>query len=276
MNSIISNFVKVISVTFLSSTVVVSYVCASIISTGLRGNDVADYQRIDPATITSMVNSTIESPDYNSQIRSGLGFTMANIGSTDFRGKTRAGSNNRIDNIFITSFDGSVLTDPGEFPIPAEFHARYSARMSRGVANESSYFRFGVGIGGSWDFDNNFYGDRIYGGGISGVYSRHLELPVNQSFSLSWTADMIIKNIEVLGSGYFGTGNYSFALGGSPVFILPEGYTANSADGTIVDNYYVGFDPFAASTTPVPEPSTLMMLLSGLVLLVGRRLSLAV
>jgi hypothetical protein len=277
MNRKISNFVKVMSVTILTSTFVASHVCASIISTGLRGA-IGDYNRIDPATITSNINSTITSPDDNSQIRSGLGYTVANIGSVDFRGNSRANSNNTIDNIFITSFDGSILTDPNEFPIPAEFHARYSARMSRGVADESSYFRFGVGlfgvgIGGGWDF-NNFYGDRIYG--LSGTYSRFLDLPVNQSFSLSWTTDMLIKNIEILGHGYFGTANYSFALGGSPVFILPDGYTANSTDGAIVDNYYVGFDPFAKSTTAVPEPNTLIMLMSGLVLLLSRRLILTV
>jgi hypothetical protein len=272
MNRKISNFVKVMSVTILTSTFVASHVCASIISTGLRGA-IGDYNRIDPATITSNINSTITSPDDNSQIRSGLGYTVANIGSVDFRGNSRANSNNTIDNIYITSFDGSILTDPNEFPIPAEFHARYSARMSRGVADESSYFRFGVGIGGGWDF-NNFYGDRIYG--LSGTYSRFLDLPVNQSFSLSWTTDMLIKNIEILGHGYFGTANYSFALGGSPVFILPDGYTANSADGAIVDNYYVGFDPFAKSTTAVPEPNTLIMLMSGLVLLLSRRLILTV
>ncbi|AGH46077.1 hypothetical protein C427_3972 [Paraglaciecola psychrophila 170] len=70
--------------------------------------------------------------------------------------------------------------------------------MARGIADESSYFRFGVGFGGAWDF-NNFYGDRIYGGGLSGNYSRLLDLPVNQSFSLSWTADMIIKTLKYWG-----------------------------------------------------------------------------
>jgi hypothetical protein len=270
MNNIISHLVKVMSVILLSSIVAGSYVCASIISTELRGS-VGDYNRIDPASITSSVTSIIKSVDDDSRLSSGLGYTSASIGSVDFRGDTRANSNNSIDNIIITSSDGSILTDPDELPIPAEFNARYSARMARGVADESSYFRFGVGFGGAWNF-NNFYGDRIYGGGVSGTYSRFLDLPVNQSFSLSWTADMIIKNIEILGSGYFGAGGYSFALGGSPVFILPDGYTANSADGAIVDNYYVGFDPFAKDTTAVPGPSTLILIMSGLVLLASRRI----
>ena len=275
MNRKINHFIKAMSVTILTATFAASHVSASIISTELRGA-IGDYQRIDPASVGSSINATIKSDDDDSHIRSGLGYTTANIGSVDFRGDTRAGSNNTIDNILITSIDGSLIIDPSSLPIPAEFHARYSATMARGVADNSSYFRFGVGIGGSWDFNNNFYGDRIYGGGVSGIYSRFLDLPVNQSFSLSWTTDMIIKNIEILGSGYFGTANYSFALGGSPVFILPEGYTANSADGAIVNNYYVGFDPFAVDTTPVPEPSTLILLMSGVVLLVRRRLSLVV
>lgn len=98
MNRKISDFVKIMSVTILTSTFVASHVCASIISTGLRGA-IGDYNRIDPATITSNINSTITSPDDNSQIRSGLGYTEASIGSVDFRGKSRANSNNTIDNI---------------------------------------------------------------------------------------------------------------------------------------------------------------------------------
>lgn len=270
MNRKVSYFIKVMSVTILIATFVASHVSASIISTGLRGA-IGDYQRIDTANVGSSIHATIKSDDDDSHIRSGLGYTTARIGSVDFRGNSRASSNNTIDNILITSIDGSLIIDPSSLPIPAEFHARYSATMTRGLADNSSYFRFGVGIGGSWDLNNNFYGNRIYGSGVSGTYSRFLDLPVNQSFSLSWTTDMIIKNIEILGSGFIGTANYSFALGGSPVFILPEGYTANSADGAIVNNYYVGFDPFAVDT--VPEPSTLMLLMSAAVLLVRRRLS---
>ncbi|MGK0304467.1 MAG: hypothetical protein ACI8UG_000198 [Gammaproteobacteria bacterium] len=258
------------SVILLNSIVAANFVCASIISTELRGS-VGDYNRIDPAFITSSVTSIIKSNADDSRLISGLGYTSASIGSVGFRGKTRANSNNSIDNIFITAYDGRILTAPDELPISAEFHARYSARMARGIADESSYFRFGVGFGGAWDF-NNFYGDRIYGGGLSGNYSRLLDLPVNQSFSLSWTADMIIKNIEILGSVYFGVGGYSFALGGSPVFVLPDGYTANSADGVIVNNYYVGFDPFTKDTSAVPGPGTLIIVMSGLVLLASRRI----
>jgi hypothetical protein len=46
----------------------------------------------------------------------------------------------------------------------------------------------------------------------------------------------------------------TLVAGGSPVFDLPEGYTANSVDGMIVDGYYQG---------DVPEPGTLMLLAAG-------------
>lgn len=42
-----------------------------------------------------------------------------------------------------------------------------------------------------------------------------------------------------------------------PVFNLPDGFTVNSADAQIVNNTFVG------GSTPVPEPSAFMLLLSG-------------
>lgn len=55
---------------------------------------------------------------------------------------------------------------------------------------------------------------------------------------------------------------------GSPVFDLPEGYTVNSADGMIVNNYYMGPTPLTA----VPLPAAGVLFLSGLGLLAGLKL----
>lgn len=56
------------------------------------------------------------------------------------------------------------------------------------------------------------------------------------------------------------TANWNLELGGSPAIILPEGYVANSADGSIVNNYYV-----------VPTPSTSIMFTCGLLVLAAKR-----
>ena len=54
----------------------------------------------------------------------------------------------------------------------------------------------------------------------------------------------------------------SFPTDGSPVFVLPEGYTANSISGNIVDNVWVG-------ASAVPIPGALWLMGSGLAGLVG-------
>jgi hypothetical protein len=59
-----------------------------------------------------------------------------------------------------------------------------------------------------------------------------------------------------------GVNSFSFSRSG-PVFDLPAGWTANSVDGTIVNNVFI------------PEPSTALLVLAGLVGLVVRRARLA-
>jgi hypothetical protein len=55
---------------------------------------------------------------------------------------------------------------------------------------------------------------------------------------------------------------------GSPLFTLPEGYTATSVDGRIVDNMWLGLED---DPTAIPEPTSMMLLGSGLLGFVARR-----
>ncbi len=56
----------------------------------------------------------------------------------------------------------------------------------------------------------------------------------------------------------------SFPTNGA-VFILPNGFTANSVSGNIVDNQFVG----VSTTSPVPEPSSFALLGTACIALVG-------
>jgi hypothetical protein len=57
----------------------------------------------------------------------------------------------------------------------------------------------------------------------------------------------------------------TFAQSG-PAFTLPEGFTANSVGGNIVDNQFVGGEADA-----VPEPATLALVSSGLLAIASAR-----
>ena len=85
-------------------------------------------------------------------------------------------------------------------------------------------------------------------------------LPIGDSFSLSLSAVVTsgtgYKPFVAAGPGHYARSNWSLVLGGSPALVLPEGFYANSADGSIVDNYFVG--------APVPVPGAVWLLASGL------------
>ncbi|MEO0587086.1 MAG: hypothetical protein AAF078_05550 [Planctomycetota bacterium] len=112
-------------------------------------------------------------------------------------------------------------------------------------------------------------------GGISGGSSFSASALSSENPTMTSTADVLVDQpitltlaagISIRVEGEFNSrkANFTVALGGSPVFLLPEGYVANSVDGSVVDNFYVG------PINPVPEPGTLAALLP-LGLLVARR-----
>lgn len=92
-------------------------------------------------------------------------------------------------------------------------------------------------------------------------------LPVDQLFDLHLAVNVqsisrIYPNlIDEVGIKHRGWANWSIELGGSPAFILPEGYYANSADGSIVDNYFVGANTSVINAT---SPAHLWLMLGGL------------
>lgn len=107
-----------------------------------------------------------------------------------------------------------------------------------------------------------------YTGGPAGLTTPLMMLPVGTPFvlqlGLSTSADTDSRN-SIVGSrrqadaSSLFDSTLSFPLFG-PVFNLPDGYTANSLSGLIVDNRWLGL----ADPSPVPEPSSLALLLAGL------------
>ncbi|AYA66525.1 hypothetical protein DS731_08565 [Alteromonas sp. RKMC-009] len=63
--------------------------------------------------------------------------------------------------------------------------------------------------------------------------------------------------------------NWNLILGGSPAFVLPDGFYANSLDGTIVDNYFVG-NVASLPATAVPAPATWLLFAITLVVVIVR------
>ncbi len=111
---------------------------------------------------------------------------------------------------------------------------------------------------------------------ISGLVSEFSgwNLPVDEMFDLSLQTTvasgsrqvpLLIHEVGVKTRSHL---NWSVVLGGSPAFILPTGYYANSADGSIVDNYFVGNMPSASTgnipSASVPSPGTLILFSAGL------------
>ena len=90
-------------------------------------------------------------------------------------------------------------------------------------------------------------------------------LPIGETFSLSLSVHVVsgtgYKPFVAAGPGHYARSNWNLVLGGSPALILPDGFYASSADGSIVDNFFVG--------APVPVPAAVWLLGTGLFGLIG-------
>lgn len=94
-----------------------------------------------------------------------------------------------------------------------------------------------------------------------GVLTATLQLPVNQPFELK-------LGLDVLGAGSFlDRIDLAYSLGffpGQTFFDLPAGYSASSADWSVVDNRWCGMGACAVSA--VPEPGAGALAAAGLLL----------
>jgi len=93
-------------------------------------------------------------------------------------------------------------------------------------------------------------------------FSLDMELSA-RSFVLYGDELTIFPNIMFASSATDFAHTVSFPTAG-PVFNLPAGYTANSVSGLIVNNQWTG-----GAVAPVPEPSSLLLMVSGLAGLIG-------
>jgi hypothetical protein len=105
----------------------------------------------------------------------------------------------------------------------------------------------------------------------TGAFDIPLGVPLTLNMTLSASAGAAG---HINGGGTFASSGradfydtVTFATSG-PVFDLPEGFDANSVDGAIVHNRFVGSEPAA---TPVPEPASLTLLASGLAAATARQ-----
>ena len=125
-------------------------------------------------------------------------------------------------------------------------------------SDQSSSGTFGTGLLSDWLQD---------GGGVLPVTVTTSSLLVDAGdtvtvgLSLSGHADCSSLPFSPYSScgAFFDVPAFSFATTG-PVFNLPAGWTANSVDGSIVNNMFI-----------IPEPSAALLLLGGLIGLAGWR-----
>lgn len=218
-----------------------------------------------------------------SQIAQVSGSGLGDNGTGD--GTTRTAQATTADEFFAGSararsaagfVSGYVLAfaDSQAFPSGGFVYARASAYLqiddviiSRTDSSlpDTVETTFQVGFDGNTDLDrltlinggllsaNDFDLD----GAQDGLLDVTKTVPVDTPLSIFLTAGIEAR----LPQGMPGQIEASFtaSLGGSPVFLLPDGYVANSVSGQIEDNWYVG-----PVSSVVPEPTTLTVLLAAL------------
>ncbi len=199
---------------------------------------------------TLVANYITSSGSYNTQTWAGASQGSGN--STRFNGGFVNYSSSKINDIIISYTGNNQLRSNS---VNGSVHVSNAVNVDgdTGVL-ASSFFGINLLVAGN-RASSNLTGNDLINNLFT--WSTNMNFLLNQAFSLE-----IDSRLRVQG-GTQRSGYYKTALGGSPVFILPTGFSANSADGSIVDNYYVGYNPLAANTpsTPVPEPPTSILLL---------------
>jgi len=165
-----------------------------------------------------------------------------------------------FDSIGEFNIDDIVISYTGEEPLVSnQINGSYHITSFVDVLGSLGHSYFDIVLRGQ--HGGNYFNSSTGNDLVNNLFTWNINssFTLNQAFSLRVSSHLLVSNI-LLEGGFVGSGNYKTALGGSPVFILPTGYTANSADGTIVNNYYVAHNPFNIAT-PVPEPSTSILLM---------------
>lgn len=188
------------------------------------------------------------------------------------------------------TIDDVIISGPGAGPVSGILNLQLegslaaSANFANAIGGSGSYGQISIGVGVPGFGGNG--GARLgagappantltltnsglligYGGGLLALQINSSSLPVNSPFSITLDLQsetlasynvggtgVAVVPISAEGFSSFTTG-LSFARSG-PVFTLPEGYTANSLSGMIVDNHFV------------PEPSSVVLLAAALCML---------
>jgi hypothetical protein len=197
---------------------------------------------------------------YRGQTTTGFGWAGGSASSEIAYGGVRLLSTFTLDDIIIT-YTGSGTAD---MHVPGQLHITYSANFASHLNGNSTFSLGATGSGISYQ------GKTLYAGGaapLSGIWSLDGLFAVNSNLTLTIHSALSISNTlpEVQSAVRSSSGGFTTVLGGSPVFNLPEFYSANSADGTIVNNMYVGFNPLASNgPVGVSAPGTLFLFISGM------------
>jgi hypothetical protein len=113
--------------------------------------------------------------------------------------------------------------------------------------------------GGNFQLSTSGFLSGLAGSGPSADVSLAFSVPISGQADTPLTIGLLMDANTVASAGTSGSTNFgdplSFATSGL-VFDLPDGWTANSLSGNIVDNHYVGL-------AAVPEPSGLTVLAIG-------------
>lgn len=197
---------------------------------------------------------------YRGKTTTGFGWASGSASSRIARGGVGLYSTFTLDDIIITyTGNGTSATH-----VSGQQHITYSANFAAHLNGNSTFSL------GAWGSGFSYQGQTLYADGsapLSGVFVIDGLFAVNTPFTLSIISELRIANRvpEVQSAVASSSGGFTTVLGGSPVFNLPEFYSANSADGSIVNNMYMGFNPLVANVpVGVSEPGTIILFISSI------------
>lgn len=241
------------------------WVNASIINSYLRTSNTYKLAEIDNAQPNSTLFDNIKAGCDNVYNKIGLGYIETVGASTCYQGGGYSVASFALDDLYFSRLP-SYESLPDNFRV--RVHLTYLADTFD-VSDDNANLRLYTNIGSDFDFNNTINGSLIFGN-TSVWETKSFAVSVGNAYGFKINSELTFPVYnDIRGPGqHFGSGSAKVRLGGSPVFVLPEGYTANSVSGNIVNNWYTGFDPFATNQVSVPEPTTKILLLMALGFLV--------